>query len=210
MNHTSYLLLATFCKNAIAFRMIKRTIALLLASASLSVASTKSVFKIWQPLSLHGTDVASVLGAESGVDYAVLMSRPVVLSGALPEALVYAVALKHQMSSNTTYSEPDANLLSLYGIKLDAVLSEEGECKVTVDVSKTELLPDVDISLDDAVRLTVTAIKRTLEEYGAAYLESDMACSISVIGDAESPHLAEQQKFNTKFTVKATAETDAE
>lgn len=190
--------------------MIKRTIALLLASASLSVASTKSVFKIWQPLSLHGTDVASVIGAESGVDYAVLMSRPVVLSGALPEALVYAVALKHEMSSNTNYSEKDANLLTLYGIKLNAVLSEEGEFQVTVDVTKTLNPDNIDVSLDDAVKLAISAVQRTVEEYGAAYLESDMPCSISVIGDEKSAHLAELQKFNAKFTIQPAAEAGTE
>lgn len=189
--------------------MIKRTIALLLASASLSIASTKSVYKIWQPLSLHGTDVDSVVGAESGVDYAVLMSRPVVLSDALPEGLVYAISMKHKMPSVGGYNEPEANLLELFQIKLNARLSEE-KLDVTIDVKNAVTPAGVEVSLTDTVQLTVTAIRRTLDAYGIAYLEDGIACTIRIIGDEKAPNLAALQKFNTKFIIEAPAPQDVE
>lgn len=189
--------------------MIKRTIALLLASASLSVASTKSVYKIWQPLSLHGTDVDSVVGSESGVDYAVLMSRPVVLSDALPEGLVYAISMKHKMPSVGGYSEPEANLLELFKLKLNARLSEE-QLEVTIDVKNAVTPAGIDVSLKNAIELTFVAIRRTLGEYGAAYLEDGIACSIRVIGDEKSPIFSELQKLNIEFIIEPSQKEDSQ
>lgn len=178
--------------------MIKNILTLLLVLSSLTQATTKSVYRVWQPISLHETDVSSVLGKESGVDYTVLMSRPVVLSGALPEDLVYAVALKHQLASIGSYDEPEANLIALSKIKLRAQLTDNG-LVVTVDVSGAKVPKEVEVSLFDVVKLSVAAIKMTMQDYGTAYLQEGLSCSILVTGDEEGPQLEQLKKLNLQF-----------
>ena len=181
--------------------MTIRILSLLLASSICSFAVTKSVYRVWQPLSLHGTDVASVLGKESRVNYAVLMSRPVVLSGALPEELVYAVSQGHQLASIGGYSEPEANLLALYKVKLDARYDDE-QLTVTIDLSEVVKRENADVSLHDTVKLAIEALKKTLQDYGAAYLQSEMACVIQVVGGDQDPKLKALQEFNTRFVTE--------
>ena len=38
--------------------MIKRILVLMLVSSGIVSSSTKSVYRVWQPISLHGTDVS--------------------------------------------------------------------------------------------------------------------------------------------------------
>lgn len=178
--------------------MIKRIVSLVLASACLASASTKSVYQVWQPLSLHGTDVSSVAGKESGVDYTVLMSRPVVLSGALPEDLVYAVARSHKIDSNGNYDIDEANLLALSKIKLNARFDEKG-LAIQLDVSSASLSSDVEVSLFDVVKLGIEALRKTLDDYGQSYLSESMPCSISVIGTGDSVELKQLESLNVKF-----------
>lgn len=178
--------------------MIKKILTLLFVLSSLAQASTKSVYRVWQPISLHGTDVSSVLGKESGVDYTVLMSRPVVLSGALPEDLVYAVALKHQLARIGGYDEPEANLIALSKIKLRAQLTDNG-LLVTVDVSGAKVPKEVEVSLFDVVKLSVNAIKMTIQNYGAAYLQEGLPCTIMITGDEKGPQLEQLKKLSLRF-----------
>jgi len=184
--------------------MIKKILTLFFVVSSLAQASTKSVYRVWQPISLHGTDVSSVLGKESGVDYTVLMSRPVVLSGALPEDLVYAVALKHQLVSIGGYGEPEANLIALSKIKLRAQLTDNG-LLVTVDVSGALVPKEVDVSLFNVVKLSVEAIKMTVQDYGAAYLQEGLSCSILVTGEEEGPQLEQLKKLSVQFVANKDA-----
>ncbi len=178
--------------------MIKRILALILVTSGVAFSSTKSVCRVWQPISLHGTDVSSVLGKESGVDYTVLMSRPVVLSGALPEDLVYAVALKHQLASIGGYAEKEANLIALSKIKLSAQFNDDG-LLVTVDVSGAAVPKGVEVSLYNVVKLSIEALKMTLEDYSAAYLEEGMSCAILVVSDKKGPQLEQLKKLDVRF-----------
>jgi|GEM_PF-581319 hypothetical protein len=181
--------------------MIKRILVLMLVSSGIVSSSTKSVYRVWQPISLHGTDVSSVIGKESGVDYTVLMSRPVVLSGALPEDLVYAVALKHQLASIGRYDEKEANLIALSKIKLHAQLGDDG-LLVTVNISGATVPKEVEVSLFNAVKLSIDALKMTLEHYSAAYLQEGMACSIVVTSDRKGPQLEQLKKLDVHFVAK--------
>ena len=178
--------------------MLKRILIFTLVGSGIAFSSTKSVCRVWQPISLHGTDVSSVLGKESGVDYTVLMSRPVVLSGALPEDLVYAVALHHQLASIGGYDEKEANLIALCKIKLRAQLTEDG-LLVSLDVSGATVPKEVEVSLYDVVKLSVDALKMTLEDYSAAYLQEGMACAILVTCDQKGPQLEQLKKLDVHF-----------
>ena len=181
--------------------MIKRIFTLMLVTSGLAFASTKSVYRVWQPISLHGTDASSVLGKESGVDYTVVMSRPVVLSGALPEDLVHAVAMKHQLASIGGYAEKEANLITISGIKLRSQLKGEG-LLVTLDVSGAMVPKDVEVSLFNVVKLTIDALKMTLKDYSAAYLEEGLSCTILVTSEKKGPQLEQLKKLDVRFVAK--------
>lgn len=150
-------------------------------TALTAFSSTKAVYPIWQPISLHGTDVTSVPGMESGVDFGVIMSRPMVLSGALPETLIYAVGLSHQLSSIGTYEEKEANLLVLYNIKLEPTLNDKG-LLIIFDLSKMVTPEEMEVGARDAIKLSIKAIKKTLQAYADAHLRKDLKCAISIEG----------------------------
>lgn len=168
--------------------------------SSLLGASTLSVYEVWQPLSLHGTDVDGVAENESGVDYAVVMSRPVVLSGAMPENLVHAVAMSHRMASIGRYAVEEANLVRLYNIKFLTDLSEDG-LKITVDLNQVKVADGVEIDLLSAVKLSIRALKVTLERYAGNYLREDMLVKLVVVSPKDAdPRLKD---LNKRFLLKA-------
>ncbi|MFC4994610.1 hypothetical protein [Rubritalea tangerina] len=181
--------------------MLSKVFILLALIAGFASGSTKSVYRVWQPLSLHGTDITSVMGKESGVDYTVLMSRPVVLSGALPEDLINAVALSHKLASIGGYDEPEANLIVLAKLKLAAVYGDQG-LLVTVDVTNAEVPKELEVSLSDVVKLSVAALKKTIQDYGAAYLREGMPCAILVASDKKGPQIEQLSKLSQRFVAK--------
>ncbi len=64
-----------------------------LALISLASATTLEVLQVFQPISLHGTDVDYEFEGEHV--RARVFSRPMVLSVAMPETLVAAIASLH-------------------------------------------------------------------------------------------------------------------
>jgi len=74
-------------------------IALLLffAAASFCSASVREVVTVYQALSFHGTDTAESLGEE--IVQAGVLATPMILSGAMPEVLISAVAEPHKLAS---------------------------------------------------------------------------------------------------------------
>lgn len=168
--------------------------------SSLLGASTMSVHEVWQPLSLHGTDVDGVAENESGIDYAVVMSRPMVLSGALPENLVHAVALPHKMASIGRYAVTEANLVRLYNIQMRTDFNEQG-LKITLDLSKVKEVSGIDTDLLSAVKLTIRALKATLDSYAGSYLREEMVVKLEVVAPADSdPRL---KQLNRRFLLQA-------
>lgn len=154
-------------------------IALYVGLTSFLGASTNNVYQVWQALSLSGTDVQGVEGHESGVANAVVMSRPVVLSGAIPEDLVYAVMLPHKMISIGRYAQQEANLAMLTGIQTQVDFDGEA-LKIVIDVSKIHRGEGVGIALEDVITLTCQAIEKTLQQYAKANLGADVECSFIV------------------------------
>ena len=143
-----------------------RTIAsLLLALATGCFATTINVVPIHEPLSLHGTDVDGDLADDGEALRAVVMARPMALSGAFPEALVEAIRSPHLIpSNNPNYKVTEANLLVLCGIGVVAELTEE-QLMVRLDVSEMEIPEAVVLTARQVLRLAVIAVRRTLEEY---------------------------------------------
>lgn len=161
--------------------MIKTAIALLGMVSLPLFGSTKAVYPVWQPISLHGTDVTSVPGFETDVDFGVVMSRPVIISGALPEALVYAVAVSHKLPSVGDFVAKENNLLVLFNIKVDPTMTEEG-LSIVFDLSALQIPDDMEVSVRDALKLGVRALKSTLQSYADAHLHKNLPCVINIKG----------------------------
>lgn len=138
-----------------------RDIALLiLASIGLAGGTTLDVMQVYQPLSLHGTDVDFEFEGEA--IQARVMPRPMVLSGALPEGLVEAIGAAHQMPPVPNYNVSECNLLRLYGISISGEVTGETKVSVTLDLSKTRVPKEVDLPVRTIVKLTISALKKTL------------------------------------------------
>ena len=135
----------------------------LLASLGLSPASTLEVFRIFQPLSLHGTDVDADFEGEAV--QARVLSRPMVLSGALPEGVVAAVGASHRMPAVPNYTEPECNLLQLYGVEIYGLLVAENNLTVTLDLKKAKVPAKVNLPIRTVLRLAISALKKTLKDF---------------------------------------------
>ena len=145
---------------------MKSIVILLLATVGLASATTLEVVRIFQPLSLHGTDVDYDFEGEPV--QARVLSKPMVLSGALPEGLVTAVAAPHQMPPVPNYGESECNLLCLYNLKMTGEMTGEAKLKVVIDLSHNKVPKDVEISLRTVLKLSISALKRTLNDYHSA------------------------------------------
>ena len=113
---------------------MRTILTLLLASASLASATTLEVLRVLQPLSLHGTGVAHECKGEA--IQAPTFARALVVSGAMPENLVLAVATPHRMPATFNYDVNECNLLALFQIELSGIMSNSGELKVVFNLTK--------------------------------------------------------------------------
>lgn len=128
-------------------------------------ASTISVVSIHEPISLHGTDVDDIISETGEALQATVISRPMALSGAFPEVLVDAIRTPHKiLSNNPNYTVEEANLLILCKILISAETTDQG-LLVTVDVAGLEIPLEVDITSRQLLKLTLVALRRTLEGY---------------------------------------------
>lgn len=135
----------------------------LMASMAMACATTLEVLPVFQPLSLHGTDVGHEFEGE--IIQAQVMSRPMVLSGAMPEALVSAIGTPHQLPATLNYAVPECNLLQLYGLKISGVLSEENLLVVTINLNEAMVPDAVQLPIRTVLKLTIDALKSTLKAY---------------------------------------------
>lgn len=127
--------------------------------------TTISVVSVFEPLSLHGTDVDGDITETGEALQAAVVSRPMALTGAFPEDLVEAVRTPHVIpSNNPNYKVPEANLLILCGISLSAEATDD-ELQVTIDISKLVIPEEVDLTSRQVVKLILVAIRKTLEGY---------------------------------------------
>jgi len=132
------------------------------ALVNFSSASTLEVLEVFQPISLHETDVDYEFEGEH--IQARIFSRPLVLSGAMPEGLVEAVASPHQIPAVNNYEVKECNLLALYKVNLSAELGERA-LLVTFDLKEMKAPEGVDLPIRTVLRLSIEALKKTLESY---------------------------------------------
>ena len=183
--------------------MIIRVFGIIAALTMSVMGSTNAVYPVWQPISLHGTDVTSVPGKESNVEFGAVMSRPLVVSGALPEALVYAIALGHEMQSIGMYDKKECNLLALYNVGVEPTMNED-KLTVVFDLSKASAPEEMEVNLRGTIVLGIEALKLTLAHYAEAHLHKDITCVIRVEGLTEKNQT--YRNLGEKFVVRAPEE----
>ncbi|YCM45644.1 hypothetical protein V2O64_06385 [Verrucomicrobiaceae bacterium 227] len=157
---------------------------------------TLEVCQIHQPLSLHGTDVVTEF---QGIQIqAGIFSSPAVLSGAMPESLIGAVAAPHRFAPSEHFKVPESNLLVLCGISLSAD-EVDGEVVAIFDLSKLAMPEEVELSVHTVLKLSIEALKKTLKSYQDP--ENDaMKVRIEIRGTKEGT--ASLRSLSERFSTK--------
>jgi hypothetical protein len=174
------------------------------STLGMGLASTIMVVPIFEPLSLHGTDGDGAISEIGEALQASVMPRPMALTGAFPEALVDAIRSPHLIPTNhPNYKVQEANLLVISNIGIVGKI-ENGILLVSLNVAELAIPPEVDLTSRQILKLTIIALKKTLEEYQRPQTQAlpviltiegaddakaslrDLGCEFSV-GTANSP-----------------------
>lgn len=133
--------------------------------AALTQASTITTVPVFEPISLHGTDAGEAISESGEALQATVMARPMALAGAFPEALVEAIRSPHLLPSNSPlYKVQEVNLLVLCNVGIHAEMTHDG-LMVRLDISNMAVPLAVDLTSRQVIKLTMVAIRKTLEEY---------------------------------------------
>lgn len=136
-----------------------------------ALATTLSVVPVFEPISLHATDVDDEVSKSGKTLQAAVLSRPMVISGALPETIVEAVRTPHRMPTNDpNYTVEEVNLLELCRIGIAAEVIE-GKLEVALNVSKVSIPEELELTIRQILELAFKAVRSTLEVYQKPQLE---------------------------------------
>lgn len=128
-------------------------------------ATTIMVVPVFEPLSLHGTDGEEARSDTGGALQAGVMSRPMAMTGAFPEVLMDAIRSPHLIpTNNPNYKVQETNLLVLCNIGISGTMTPEG-LTVRLEVAQLAIPPEVDLTARQILKLTLVAVRKTLEEY---------------------------------------------
>lgn len=181
----------------------KDTVKAILLSLLLSAgafATTISVVPIYEPISLHGTDVDDIISETGEALQATVVPRPMALTGAFPEDLVGAIRTPHKLpSNNPNYEVTEANLLVLCNVAISAETTDEG-LLVRLDVSNLSIPDEVDLTSRQLIKLTLVALQRTLEQYQSPQTEP-LKITFTIEGTTENN--ASLKDLEVKFTLEA-------
>lgn len=179
--------------------MLKSALILLLALSGSLSAITLEIVQLFQPLSLHGTDGVGEEEPDGAIPIqATVMSRPMAISGAIPEDLVKAIVTPCKILSNTpSYDVEDANLLNLCKVKMVAEMKGD-KLLVRFDVAEISIPEETDVTARQILRLSITAVRRTLKEY-FKHSEESLEVSVGVIGTNDGN--ASLKDMAVRFTV---------
>jgi hypothetical protein len=162
-----------------------KTILIALFLSTRIFASTISVVSIHEPVSLHGTDVDGMIADTGEALQATVIARPMALTGAFPEVLVESIRTPHKLpTNNPNYKVEEANLLVLCNVNISAELTDEG-LLVKVDVSQLSIPVEVDLTSRQLLKLSLIALRRTLEEYQRPQSEP-LNVIVSITGTSEN------------------------
>ncbi|MGB6219811.1 hypothetical protein [Haloferula sp.] len=147
-------------------------------------ATTISVVPIFEPVSLHDTDVDEVITETGEALQATVISRPMALTGAFPETLIESIRTPHRLpSNNPNYTVEEVNLLVLCNIGISAEVDDDG-LLVKFDVAKLSIPEGVDLTVRQVLKLGMVAVRKTLEIYQAPQSEP-LLVRIRIMGTTE-------------------------
>jgi hypothetical protein len=178
---------------------MKTTFIVLLLSTRI-FATTISVIPIHEPISLHGTDVDGMIADTGEALQATVIARPMALTGAFPEDLVRAIRTPHKLpTNNPNYKVEEANLLILCNVGINAEVTDEG-LLVNLDVSQLSIPVEVDLTSRQLLKLSLVALRRTLEEYHSPQSEP-LKVIVAITGTSENN--ASLMDLQVTFTLEA-------
>lgn len=156
-----------------------------LALMGLTHATVIDVVSIYQPLSLHGSDVDDEVDDMGESLQAAILSRPMALTGAFPEVLVEAIAMPHRLpTNNPNYVIQEVNLVVLCGLKLSTELLEKRELHLEINIANLQIPQDVDLTARQVIKLVSASIRKTLTEYNAGQKE-ELKVQLRIVGTNE-------------------------
>jgi hypothetical protein len=154
-------------------------------------ATVIDVVSIYQPVSLHGSDVDNEVDDSGEALQAAILSRPMALTGAFPEVLVESIAMPHQLpTNNPNYEVKEVNLVVLCGLKLSADLVDKRNLHVEINIANLAIPEDVDLTVRQVLKLTAASIRKTVGEYNAGQKE-ELKVQLRIVGTNESNHSLE-------------------
>ncbi len=161
-----------------------KAILVLLTLALPLAATTISVVPVFEPLSMHGTDVDEGITDTGEALQATVASRPMALTGAFPEVLVESIRSTHKFpSNNPNYKVEEVNLLVLCGIGISAETKEDG-LHVGLNVATLNVPEGVDLTGRQVLKLALVALRKTLEEYQKPQTEP-LKVQVTILGTDE-------------------------
>lgn len=161
-------------------------------------ASTIMVMSIFEPITLQGTDGDKALSDIGEALQAAIMSRPMALTGAFPEDLVGAIRSPHLIPSNSpNYKVQEANLLVLCNIGISGDMTEAG-LEVRLNVAELAIPPELDLTTRQILKLTIIAVRKTLEHYQA---EQNRPLNVDLTIEGTDDAKASLRDLGTKFIV---------
>jgi hypothetical protein len=172
-------------------------LAVLLALSLPLAATTISVVPVFEPLSMHGTDVDEGITDTGEALQATVASRPMALTGALPEILIESIRSPHKFPTTPNYKVEEVNLLILCNIGITAETKDDG-LHVELNVAALNVPEDVDLTARQVLKLALVAIRKTLEEYQKPQTEP-LKVQVAITGTDEGT--ATLQDLGIAFTL---------
>lgn len=162
-------------------------------------ATVIDVVQIFQPLSLHGSDVDDEVDDTGETLQAAVLSRPMALTGAFPEVLVESIALPHQLpTNNANYQIKEVNLVLLCGLKITASTDDLNVLQVEINIANMKIPTGVDLTARQLLKLVSLSIRRTLVEYNSMQ-KKEIHVLQRIVGTNETN--ASLQDLGAKFEV---------
>ncbi|MEO8615618.1 MAG: hypothetical protein ABI600_10780 [Luteolibacter sp.] len=161
-------------------------------------ASSIMVVPIFEPISLHGTDGDVAISEIGGALQASVMSRPMALSGAMPEDLVHAIRSPHLIpTNNPNYKVQEANLLVLCNIGINGEMTETGLI-VRINVAQFAIPADLDLTTRQILKLSILSVRKTLEDYQRI---QSKPLTVTLIIDGTDDAKASLRDLGAKFVI---------
>lgn len=161
-------------------------------------ATTISIVPIFEPISLHGTDSGGLISDVGETLQACVVSRPMALSGAFPEALADAIRSPHQLPSNhANYQIREVNLLVLCNVGINAELTQTA-LVTRINVTQLHIPPGIDLTSRQVIKLTTIALRKTLESYQEKQLTP---LHVQLIIEGAEGDRADLADLNASFTI---------